>query len=232
MTARRAGFRHAMGATVLLAFTLGAAGPTPAHPHIFIDTGVEMIFDEDGRLAAVQVVWVYDEFYSMMAIDDYGLDPEFTGELSEDARAELAEIYSNWDDGYDGDLYALRAGSRLDLTGPLEVEADLHEGRIVISHVRAFEDRVDPAIEPVTLRIYDPTYYTAYTVAREPTIRQRTDCSAEVHGPDVDAAEARLQEKLDRMAQEQPDSWDIEQDFPEVGAQFAEEIRLTCAAPS
>lgn len=225
-------FRHAVGASAALVCAMGAATPALAHPHVFIDTGVEAVFDDEGRLTALQVVWVYDEFYSMMAIDDYGLDPDFTGELTDDERAELAAIYSNWDEGYDGDLYALHNGRRIDLSGPLEVEADLRDGRMTISHLRAFEDRIDPAEAPVTLRVYDPSYFTRYTVALDPSIHGRTDCAAEVHGPDLEAAEARLQEELDQMAEEGLDSLDIEQDFPEVGAEFAEEIRLTCSASS
>ncbi len=232
MTTRRARRAQAMGAAMTLACGLGVASPVLAHPHVFIDTGVEAIFDDEGQLAALQVVWVYDEFYSMMAIDDYGLDPEFTGELTEDERVELAEIYSNWVEGYDGDLYALHAGERVDLSGPLEVEADLNDGRITISLVRALEERLDPGVEPVTLRVYDPSYFTLYTIAREPTIRGRDDCSAEARGPDLEAAEARLQEELDQMTEQGLDSWEIEQDFPAVGAEFAEEIRLTCAASS
>lgn len=232
MTQHRGLLRHAMGAAAALACGLGPAAQALAHPHVFIDTGVEAIFDDDGRLAALQVVWVYDEFYSMMAIDDYGLDPDFTGELTEEEQSELAAIYSNWDEGYDGDLYALYEGRRLDLSGPIEIEADLRDGHMTISHLRAFEERVDPAEAPVTLRVYDPSYFTLYTVALDPSIHGRADCSAEVRGPDLEAAEARLQEKLDQMTEQGLDNWEIEQDFPEVGAEFAEEIWLTCAAPS
>lgn len=220
-------------ATALAALGL-ALGPVTAqaHPHVFIDTGLEVVFDTDGRLAAVQVVWVYDEFTSMLSIDAYGFDPEFTGTLTEAERAELAAIYSNWDEGFAGDLYPLLNGKPLALSGPIEVVADLREGRMVIAHRRAFPDR--PALNggELVVQVYDPSYFTAYTIASEPVITGRADCTAGVWGPDWEAARARLEAMLDELAGSGLDSWDIEQDFPAVGADFAEEVRLVCAGPS
>jgi len=215
------------------ALALGTAivtAPALAHPHIFIDTGLEIVFDDEGRLAAVQVVWVHDEFYSMMAIDDYGLDPEFTGTITDEGRRELAEIYSGWVEGYEGDLYPLLGGEALKLTGPLDVTADYREGRMIIVHRRAFEDRVDLAGAQMVFRVYDPTYYTAYTVAVDPVIRGRDDCVAEIHGPDLEAANARLMAALEEMEDADFDDWEAIGSFPEVGEEFAEEVRLICGS--
>lgn len=206
--------------------------PAAAHPHIFIDAGVEIVFDDAGRLAAVQVVWVYDEFYTMLALDDYGMDPEFTGTVTEAERAELAAIYSNWDAGFDGDLRPLLDGAPLALSRPERVMADVQEGRLVIAHARRFADRPEIGAGELVLRVYDPTYFTAYTIAVAPAIRGRDDCAAEVWGPDWEAANDRLLAALAELAGAGMDDWEIEQDFPAVGADFAEEVRLTCAGPS
>ena len=202
-----------------------------AHPHVFIDTGLEVVFDADGHLAAVQVVWVYDEFYTMWALDDYGMDPEFTGTVTEAERETLAAIYSNWDADYEGDLRPLLDGEQLALSGPLAVVADVQDGRLVIAHRRAFVDR--PALNgsELVLRVYDPTYFTAYTIAAEPQIRGRADCAAEVWGPDWEAANDRLMAALQELAAAGASEWEIEEDFPAVGADFAEEVRLRCRAP-
>ncbi|HMO72532.1 MAG TPA: DUF1007 family protein, partial [Paracoccaceae bacterium] len=53
-----------------LTIALFAAAPAGAHPHIFIDTGLEVIFDGQGRPAAVRVSWTYDDFYSLLMIVD------------------------------------------------------------------------------------------------------------------------------------------------------------------
>jgi polyphosphate kinase len=164
----------------------------------------------------------------MLALEDYGMDPEFTGKVTEAERAELAAIYANWDAGFAGDLYPLLGGRPLDLTGPLQVVADVQEGRLVIAHRRGFPDRPQLGAEELVLQVYDPSYFTAYTIAADPTIRGREDCAAEVWGPDWEAASARLLAALEELS----GSADPEEDFPAVGADFAEEVRLRCADPS
>jgi ABC-type uncharacterized transport system substrate-binding protein len=208
------------------------AGPALAHPHVFIDTGIEIGFDEAGRIAAVQVVWVYDEFYSLMAIADYGLDPGFTGTLTEPERTELAEIYSNWQPGYEGDLYPVRDGTPLSLSAPFDFSADYREGRIVITHRRTLETPVRPVEGPVVFKVYDPTYYTAYTIAAPPQLRGAEACSADVILPDFSYAAEQLQAAMSEMLAGAGDEFDLEEDFPPVGADFAEEVHVTCAARS
>ena len=217
-------------ATALGLALMPAAGL--AHPHVFIDTGVEVIFDESGRLAAVQVVWVHDELYTMFALDDYGMDPDFTGTVTEAERAELAEIYANWDSDYHGDLRPLLDGTELALGGPSRVVADVQDARLVIAHRRVFDSPQPLEGRELVLRVYDPTYFIAYTIATDPVVHGRDDCNAEVWGPDWEAADARLQDALDELAAAGADPWEIEQDFPPVGADFAEEIRIRCQDPS
>ncbi|MGY6633741.1 MAG: DUF1007 family protein [Alkalilacustris sp.] len=214
---------------------LGACIPAAAaaHPHVFIDTGIEVIFDADARVEAVQVVWVYDEFYTMLALDDYGMDPDFTGTVTDAERAELAVIYSNWEPGFNGDLRPLLDGRELPLGGPTRIVADVQDQRLVIAHRRVFDSPValDGGRELV-LRVYDPTYFTAYTIAGDPVVTGRDGCTAEVWGPDWEAADARLQAALDELLAQGAGMVEIEADFPAVGADFAEEVRLTCAGPA
>lgn len=223
---------HRWAGALGLCLAAGLAAPAVAHPHVFIDTGLEIAFDAEGRAAAVQIVWVYDEFYSMLAIADYGLDPDFTGALTEAERAELAAIYSNWQPGYDGDLYPEIAGAALGLSAPFDFFADYREGRIIISHRRRFETPVAPGADPLVLKVYDPTYYTAYTIAAVPQLTGGARCEARVLLPDFSHAEQQLQAMLDELTGGEGGAVDLEEDFPAVGAQFAEEVHVTCAAPS
>lgn len=208
------------------------AGPALAHPHVFIDAGIEIGFDSEGRIAAVQVVWVYDEFYSMMAISDYGLDSGFTGALTASEREELAVIYSNWQPGYAGDLFPERNGALLALSAPFDFSADYREGRIVITHRRTLDTPVRPGEAPVVFKVYDPTYYTAYTIAAPPQLRGAEGCSADVVLPDFTHAADQLQAALDELMGGAQGEFDIEEDFPAIGADFAEEVHVSCAAPS
>ena len=44
-----------------------------AHPHIFVSTEVTVIF-EDGVPAAVDLAWIYDDYFSLLITADLGLD--------------------------------------------------------------------------------------------------------------------------------------------------------------
>ena len=215
-----------------LCLVAGMAGPALAHPHVFIDTGLEIAFDEQGRAAVVQVVWVYDEFYSMMAIADYGFDADFTGSLTEAERAELTAIYSNWQPGYAGDLYPEQGGAPLDLSAPFDFLADYSEGRIIITHRRSLAEPVRLDEIPLVLKVYDPSYYTAYTIAAAPQLSGGATCEARVLRPDFSYAEEQLQSALDELMGSSEMAFDLEYDFPAIGADFAEEVQVTCAAPS
>ncbi len=60
--------------SVVLLCSLGLAGPALAHPHVFIDTAIEAIMSPDGRVDAIRISWTYDEFYTLMILEERGLD--------------------------------------------------------------------------------------------------------------------------------------------------------------
>ena len=81
--------------------------------------------------------------------------------------------------------------------------------------------------QPLIVQVYDPGYYVAYGIPFDPVVTGGTGCTAQVFLPDIDAAEEQL---LAALSEYTPDV-DLEAEFPAVGAQFAEEVRVTCAAP-
>jgi polyphosphate kinase len=210
------------------ALALALAAPAAAaHPHVFVDAGVEVRFDAAGRVAALRIVWVYDDFTSMLILSDLGLAPGPGDRLDAAALDRLRGFDMNWQPGFAGDT-AMAVGAAGAALGPPEAwTADYVQGRVVTSHVRALADPADPAAAPVVIRLYDPTYYTAYTVAAVPALKGRDGCAAEVWGPDLGAASAMLEAALAELA-----GGDAEAEFPAVGAAFSEEIRVTCAPPS
>jgi ABC-type uncharacterized transport system substrate-binding protein len=78
--------RAAAAAAFMVAVTLGATVPGMAHPHIWVRTSSEVLF-ENGAIVALRHAWTFDEYYSQTAVD--GLDTDKDGTYS---RAELAEL--------------------------------------------------------------------------------------------------------------------------------------------
>lgn len=208
---------------------LAALLPAPhvaAHPHIFIDTGLEVLFDGQGRAAAVRVAWVYDDFYSLATLSDRGLDLDGDGRLTDAETASLNGFDMRWDADYQGDLYVLDgAGAPVALGRPRDWMVTVQDGRIISTHVRAFDVPQAVGAAPLVLQVYDPGYYTAYSILGTPVLTGAgPGCGVQVFTPDLTEAQSELQAMLQEYTADQ----NVEVEFPAVGANFAEEARVTC----
>lgn len=199
-----------------------------AHPHVFIDATVEVIFDASGRAEALRIGWTYDDLFSMLIIEDRGLDPDYDAVLTEQAEAALAGFDMQWDAGYPGDTYALLNGIDQPLSRPQDWTASYDGGKITSTHLRRFDTPVVLADLPLIVQVYDPGFYTAYMIAGDPVLTGRADCTAQVFEPDRDAADEALLAALAEVAADV----DLEMTYPAIGAAYAEEARITCADPS
>jgi ABC-type uncharacterized transport system substrate-binding protein len=222
--------RIAPAPILALMATLLTAPPVQAHPHIFIDSALEVIFDDEGRAAAVRVSWLYDDFYSLVMLQDRGLDPDGDGTLTPAEEAALNGFDMDWDADFAGDTYVLAEGTRaVGLGRPADWTVRVEKGRIISTHLRALAEPVAVAEVPLILQVYDPTYYSAYTVLGTPLLTGAgaAGCTVQVFAPDLTAAQQELQAILQEYTADQT----VEMDFPAVGANFAEEARVTCRRP-
>ncbi len=218
-----------MGLRVLLTVAVfGLSSPALAHPHLFIDTGVEVLFDADGTAGGVRITWTYDPMYSLVILEDRGLDPDYDGVLTPEELRALNGFDMAWDPGYQGDTYALLGEVPVDLGRPQDWTVALNEGQIVSTHVRRLAGPATVAEVPLIVQSYDPSFYAAYRIIGTPVISGRPDCAAQVFEPDLAAADAYLQQALAELNA----SGGVEGDFPAVGAAYADEVRVTCDARS
>lgn len=196
--------------------------PAAAHPHVFIDTGLGFLFNDKGQLAAVRVVWVYDELYTLMLFEDLGLDPDGDLVLTPEELDRLAEADATWEPDYEGDLYGLADGAPIALAPPERFGLTLHKGRVVSTHVRPLAQPLDPARAAVSFKVYDPWYYAAMDLSLSVTAENRPGCAARIVKADTRAAGRKLQSMLNAI---QNDA-----EFPKVGGDFADEVRVQCGS--
>jgi ABC-type uncharacterized transport system substrate-binding protein len=212
-----------------LIFLMGLAFPAAAvaHPHIFIDTGFTLEFDDDNRLSQIKVTWQYDEFYSLLITEDLKLDGDGDGVLTPGENALLIGFDTNWDEGFNGDLEVQAAGMLLPLSGPLSATTELKDGRIVSSHIRQLQTPVPMQAGPFSLKAFDPSYYTAYEIKLPVTLSPHLQglCLVERIEPDIAGGLAQMQAQLLRLDA----NADLEEnDIPLMGGAFAIEILVTC----
>lgn len=196
-----------------------------AHPHEFIDTGITFRFDAQARLDSIDVVWVWDELTSMLIVADMGMDADGDGRLTDEELDRLRDHFSDWPEGFDGDLHVRQDGGAVALGGPVDTRAEYRDGRLVVSHVRVLPDRISPETGPVILQAYDPGYYAFYDLAGAPEIRGREDCRVEIRKADIAAAQKLYDQLLGQLTEEEIME---EGRYPEVGGAFADEVRLEC----
>ena len=203
-----------------------AATSLGAHPHIFVDTGFELVVDDSGQLAHVRVIWQYDDFYSLLVTEDMKLDQDGDGTMTDTEIDRLTGFDMQWVEGFDGDLELLRDDKPLELSAPQEVTASFSDGRITTTHLRALAAPV-PAGETVTLMAYDPTYYTAYEVTRPVTVAGEKACEIRLKAPEMTNGLAQMQQQLAALdAQSNPEDAGL----PNIGADMASRVTVTCAA--
>ncbi len=195
--------------------------PLAAHPHIFVDTGLRLEVDAAGVLQAVEVTWAYDEFYSMLIFEDQGLDRDFDGRLTAPEVAQLEGFDLNWSEGYQGDLYLSSGDQAIPLGAPEGLSTEVADGVITTRHRRAVAAQGPVPAAGLTLRAYDPTYYTAYELTGGVEVSGR--CTATVTRPDLDQAYTLVEELLYAMPADQ-----AEESYPEVGRAFATTVSLDC----
>lgn len=192
-----------------------------AHPHIFVDTGLMLEVDEAGTLTAVEVTWAYDEFYSLLIFEDMGLDPEMDGALTEAELERLEGFDLNWSEGFEGDLYLSRGEEPIPLGPPEALSTEVKDGVITTRHRRLVSPTAPVAAQGVTVRAYDPSYYTAYEI--NGGVKISGNCIASLTPPDLDAAYTQVEELLYAIPADQANDL-----FPEVGRAFATTVSLDC----
>ncbi|MDZ4310881.1 MAG: DUF1007 family protein [Cypionkella sp.] len=214
-----------MKALALAIAALSWAQTAHAHPHVFIDTGLELIFDAKHRATGVRITWSYDDLTSLQIITDKGLDPDFDGILTPEETTQLNGFDMHWDAGYPGDTYASSAGHPLLLSGPSDWSVAYNDAKIVSTHYRSFATPIE-ITQPLLVQVYDPTLYVSYALKLGTTLDNATGCTARTVLPDLDAARAKLDAAIAALPQ------DAEAAYPELGADFAEAMEVSCASTS
>lgn len=217
--------RGKVKAGIAAAFTAFAAWclsapPATAHPHVWIDMRTELIFDDQGHIEAVGIVWTFDEFYSAFAMEgasrtEKGYDEEWLAGLAEINLQNLAEWDYFTELTFGGEAAAL--GTALDGKSAWDDET----GRLSLSfRVPVETPQLPTAAAAAKLRVYDPSYYISIDYEKADPVRLTgkvpEGCDAKSETPNVENVWIGLPE----TAFTDPDS--------RLGANFATIVTVTC----
>ena len=212
-----------MRAPLALAALMSVPTSLASHPHIFVEAAVRVVFDEAGEVS-VHLDWQYDDFFSLLLTSDMGIDMDGDLVLTAQEQARLETEFTTWPPEFAGDLEVAQNGAVLALGEKFAHTVTYEDGIFTERHARPV-GAVD-AGAPIQIRVYDPSFYTAYDLTGPITVEGRDDCTVEILRADLDAAYALAERMMggvsfDAQAPDDP--------FPEIGDAFADTIVITCA---
>ncbi|WP_373052417.1 DUF1007 family protein [Thioalkalivibrio sp.] len=154
---RSAGMAACLAALLSGLLGLGVSGAALAHPHAWIDVGIELEADADDRVIALRQTWILDPTYSRYLYDD--AMEQFEGATPEEKLARLAaEILDNL---AEYDWYTeVRADDRR-VFGQPEGSATLamEDQQLHFRFRLRLDEAVDPDARTLRYAIFDPTYF-------------------------------------------------------------------------
>ncbi|MDJ0945441.1 MAG: DUF1007 family protein [Kiloniellales bacterium] len=169
---RRTALPKGLVLAVLLGLTalLSPLGSPRAHPHVWIDVSLELSF-QGNVLKGLRVVWLFDEYYSAFAVQDFDVN----GNKRLD-REELA-ILENGHEGLKEYSYFTHLKIGALLPDNLKVEAvenfvaEMNGDRLQYAFDVPLPENLDPRETTFGVGFYDETYYIDLNVGSPRKLR-------------------------------------------------------------
>jgi ABC-type uncharacterized transport system substrate-binding protein len=209
-----------------VALTWAAFGsPALAHPHAWIETRSDVVFDDQGKIAAINIEWDFDQGYSEMAVeglDENGDGYHSAGELRPLARENLIALKD-----YDYFVKARAATGAVRYGEVTQYGMIYSNGTIKMHFTLPLAEPVDPFAAEFVYRIYDPSFYIAIDFAEHNPLALLGNppeaCSIELR-PAPTGAE--IETTRDMLAEQDKDWQPPEED--DFGSMFAQPVAVIC----
>ena len=147
------------------ACTLSLGATAHAHPHMWIDAKAAFVFDDSGRLSAIEQQWLFDEMFSPYAMQGLkkGKDGQYAAAtldgMAKDWLVALGEPVSHYFTRVMVGETAKKYNAPRD--GKVVWHAD--SKRLALHFTLPLSVSVESADLPARIDIYDPTYFVAYS---------------------------------------------------------------------
>lgn len=206
----------------LTAFLL-VGGPAHAHPHVFVDGGVDFVVEDGDVLKALRVTWLHDAFETLYILSSLDMSLNAAGGLDPADRQKLVQQRREWPSDFDGSAHLSIDGKGVALQWPNSLDADVVDGRLQLTFTRPLENPVDLTGVVANVAFYEATYFFAFSVTNTPKILGGSNnCHTNVIPFNPDTQNAELRATLAKLTREETP------DIQQVGAQFADQIVVQC----
>ncbi|MEM1237563.1 MAG: DUF1007 family protein [Pseudomonadota bacterium] len=200
-----------------------AAGTATAHPHVFIDGGIDFIVSQSNVLEAVKVTWRFDEFETLYAMSANSIAKGANEQLSGIEVARLALFMTAASNEPVQSAHLTLGNEALPLSAADDFSATLVDNRLEVTFVRPLMEPISIDGRVVEASFHEATYFYAFSLT-DPSelIGDQGDCSASTVQFEADKETEELKEVLSSLGREETP------DIENVGALFADRITVTC----
>ncbi len=204
----------------LMAAAILSPSALSAHPHVWADVRVRVLFDDKGRVRALHQYWLFDDYYSAFVLS--GADMNKDGKPDQAALAAvLAENMKNLKE-YDYFSRTWSGDVRIKTGEPGDLATTVKDNRLEMSFVLPLAEPVTASDLPFRYAIFDPTYYIEMVHAEADDAvtfdAGAKGCKADIRQPNPNPEQVALAASLDRT-QSAGDT---------LGMFFAETVYVTC----
>jgi nickel/cobalt exporter len=211
------------------ATVLALATTASAHPHIFIDAGATISFDDSGRLVSIGNAWTFDEAFSVWQVQ--GLDVDGDGITTSAEMQELADENITGLAQYGFYTSAGNGAETLRFVADGTATFDYTDNRSTLRFGIVPEGGPHPIDGRLEIAIADPEYYVAITVRPDVLVFENLPDSCKTHLEPPREVPPELQARLFELG---PDVITLPPDLEQAlrGTQGAIVIDCTGTAPA
>ena len=218
--------RWAASAVFISAMAVSGS-PASAHPHVWIEMRSDVVFNDQGQITAVNLMWTFDDAYAQMALD--GLDTNGDGVYSPSELDPLTRenIASLKDYGF---FTVMRFNGQKQPFGEVPEFGQIWSNDKLQLHMQVpLKAPLDPTKGEFVAKIYDPDFFIAMDYAQEEPVSvvgaMPKNCQLVVKPVATDAEVEQTRAMLSTKGPE----WKPEND-EDFGALFAQPVIVQCKA--
>ena len=143
-----------------------------AHPHIFIDSKLTIVFDEKG-LAGIKVNWFFDKMYSAILIEDY--DKNSNGKLDAPEIEKMKQYAFKAIKGYNYFTFIIIDKKSYPVKKVKKFSAEKFSNRIIYEFFIPCQVKAKRSFQEIKIAMYDETYYTDISFYKKAPVRLVND---------------------------------------------------------
>lgn len=201
-------------------FLLFPLHPAFAHPHVWTDMTIEILFDATGKVTGLHQTWLFDDYYTAYAVE--GMDLNGDSNPDPDKLNEIMQVNLGHLKEYGYFTEARYKDKTLKLKPITDKSTRMLDKRLEMSFTTPFEKPVSSSGNNFSYAIFDPTYYVdmLHAETENPVILSGAPvgCRYKIIPPNPDPSAIAQAAMLDESVRGETG----------LGSFFAERVRLTC----